>query len=190
VPLLAFAMLALFLVPSCASFTKQDAIHYGERVGLAAADTAILLAHMQLASAEAELNAAMMQSNAPRAEIAMKRLAVLSAKQALDAATRAVAKRRATLDAKQPRDVTPEKMENEKAESRNAEDEEPRDQLPACLRVASRLDSPFIYTTPRAGRGGSRQAAVVERVASSERRAPISFPRLGAQVAAHLTITP
>lgn len=126
-----------FQLCSCSSFTRQDAINYGERVGLASAETAILLAHMQLASAEADLNVAMSQPGAKKSEIAMKRLAVSTAQQALNAATRAIDKRRGHLDAKQPRDVTSSKAEDERAESRNADCEEPcgPDATPGCLKI-------------------------------------------------------
>lgn len=136
--------LSVLSLASC-SMTKQDAINYGERVGLFAGDAAILLAQMQLSNAEADLNAALTLPGANKGEIAMKRLAVATAKQALDAATRAIAKQRAKLDAKQSRDVTPQKEGGAVVPSGAAQPDrnalpscdEPREQLPTCLRVVA-----------------------------------------------------
>lgn len=90
--LLAFCLLFL---PSCSSFTKQDARDAGEQIGLAAADAAIVIARMQLASAEAELSAAAMRPGADQRVILAKQLGVIAARKALDEAEEAIAKQRA-----------------------------------------------------------------------------------------------
>lgn len=92
---------------SCSSFTSADAKYAGEQIGLAAADTAILVARMQLAQANAELEAAKHEPGANNNAILAKQLGVIAAQQALNAAERAIAKERARLDAKQPRNVQP-----------------------------------------------------------------------------------
>lgn len=113
---------SLFALSACSSFTKQDAIIYGERVGLAAADTAIVLARMQLASAAADLDAAKHEPGANVNAILAKQLGVTAAQQALDAAERAVSKQRARLDAKQPREVSPSSIEQPPARNASRSD--------------------------------------------------------------------
>ncbi len=97
--LLAFCLLSL---PSCSSFTKQDARDAGEQIGLAAADAAIVIARMQLASAEAELSAAAMQPGADQRVIVAKQLGVMAARKALDEAEKVITKQRAKTSAKAP----------------------------------------------------------------------------------------
>jgi len=91
----------------CSSYTREDAKRAGTQIGLAAADTAILIARMQLASAESELSAAATQPGADRRVILAKQLAVIAARRALDEAERAIARQRAKTNAKQPHNVQP-----------------------------------------------------------------------------------
>jgi hypothetical protein len=99
------ASLALLCLPSCESFTKDDARAAGAQIGLAAADAAIIIARMQLSQAEAELAAAATQPGADQRVILAKQLGVIAAKKALDEAEKAIAKQRAK-SAKQPLHVT------------------------------------------------------------------------------------
>jgi hypothetical protein len=89
------ACLALLCLPSCSSFTREDARAAGAEIGLAAADAAIVIARMQLAQAEAELAAAALEPGADQRVILAKQLGVLAARRALDEAERAIAKQRA-----------------------------------------------------------------------------------------------
>jgi hypothetical protein len=102
---------------SCASFTKQDAKDAGAQIGLAAADAAILIARMQLSSAESELSAAATQPGAERRVIIAKQFAVVAARRALDEAERAIAKQRAKAAAKQPQNVQPVRSGDESSPS-------------------------------------------------------------------------
>ena len=101
--LLCGCMLAL---ASCSTFSQHDAKRVGSQIGLAAADTAIILARMQLAAAESELQLAASQPGADQRMLLAKKLGVIAARRALDEAERAIARQRARLDAKQPRAVT------------------------------------------------------------------------------------
>ena len=91
---------------SCSTFSQHDAKRVGSHIGLAAADTAIILARMQLAAAESELQLAASQPGADQRMLLAKKLGVIAARRALDEAERAIARQRARLDAKQPRAVT------------------------------------------------------------------------------------
>lgn len=108
-PVMLLALCTLLpALSACSSFTQDDAKIAGERIGLAAGDTAIFLARMQLAHAEADLAAAQHGgSNGEVRILVAKQLGVVAARQALDAAERAIAKQRAKLDAKQPINVQP-----------------------------------------------------------------------------------
>lgn len=96
------ASLALLSLPSCSSFSKEDAKAAGAQIGLAAADAAILIARMQLSQAEAELATAATQPDADQRVILAKQLGVIAARKALDEAEKAIAKQRAKTSAKNP----------------------------------------------------------------------------------------
>lgn len=99
-------MLALCLpLASCSSFTKGDAIMLGKRLGLATGDAAVALARIELAKKIQEWVQA--EESGDPIKIALASLAMQAAQESLDAAERAIAKERARLDAKQPRDVQP-----------------------------------------------------------------------------------
>lgn len=106
VPLLLLSV-SLLSLASCASFTKQDATRMAEQIGLSAGDTGILLARVRLDQAQQDLAFALANDPANSKTILLKQLGVQAALQALDAAEKAIAKQRARLEAKQPRDVTP-----------------------------------------------------------------------------------
>jgi hypothetical protein len=110
------ASLALLSLPSCSTFTKADAKAAGAQIGLAAADAAILIARMQLSSAEAELAEAAVQPGADQRFILAKQLGVMAARKALDEAERAIAKQRAKTSAKNPVKVQPEVSTTENTE--------------------------------------------------------------------------
>lgn len=150
---------------SCSSFTKQDAINYGERVGLFAGDAAIVLAQLQLANAQSALAMELSNPNADKRAIMLKQIGVSTAQQALKAASAAIAKQRAKLDAKQPRDVSPS------ADSADSEDSAPlpstinqspstSDDLPACLRVVAIPLPASLREALQAGDYGTRVAAM------------------------------
>jgi hypothetical protein len=107
-PRAALMLAACLPLASCLNMTKQDGKIAVERIGLGAADAAILVARMQLAQALNDLEAAQHGgSNGDAKTILMKQLGVMAAQKALDAAERAVARERARLDAKQPLNVQP-----------------------------------------------------------------------------------
>lgn len=115
---------SLFALSSCSSFTKQDAINYGERVGLFAGDAAIVLAQLQLANAQSELEMELSNPAADKRAIMIKQLGVSTAQQALKAASAAITNQRAKLDAKQPREnVQPTAMRDK--------------DVPECLKASS-----------------------------------------------------
>jgi hypothetical protein len=98
------ACLALLCLPSCESFTKDDAIAFGKRVAIGAGEASVQVARATLVVKTQEWLAAIKEGDAVK--IALTKLAVDSAFQALDAAERALAKERGKLEqrtsAKQP----------------------------------------------------------------------------------------
>ncbi|MCB1279878.1 hypothetical protein [Prosthecobacter sp.] len=130
--LLLFALCpSLFALSSCSHFTKQEAITAMKRVGLAAADESINVLEARLKLAQADLNLAL-EDHASGNDLVIKQLAVIAAQEALDQGRKAVAKQRAKLDAKQPRDVTPGGQTSASAEVGKA-GALPSHDVPACL---------------------------------------------------------
>ncbi len=90
------ASLALLCLPSCESFTKGDAIAFGKRVAIGAGEASVQVARATLVVKTQEWLAAIKEGDAVK--IALTKLAVDSAFQALDAAERALAKERGKLE--------------------------------------------------------------------------------------------
>lgn len=98
---LAFALLLCLALPSCSTFTeqeKQDAKEAGVKVGLAAAEAALVVAQMQLTITAEDMARS---EGGSASERLAKQLALAVAQQALAQAQAAVARERAKVEAQE-----------------------------------------------------------------------------------------
>lgn len=184
------------LMIGCTTSQQQDALTFGKRVAISAADAAVMIAEIRLEEKRAELKAAI-DAGAPLEQTVLKAAAFKAARDALDKARAALAAEAAKLDAKAPRDVMPGGQTSASAEVGKA------GALPSmssslprglCLGTPASCEpsqpSCIACHAPQAGR-----LVLMRSVGPAALRTPhlprddtgnLAFPRYGGAVAAHL----